>query len=483
MKIMANNLIKRITSFWKSGLVAKIITVATLLVLLCCSCFSCILLVPGHSTATTALSPTPVSTSTLAILPSLAATPTAAFLPTASSTITFAQAVTPPLTATEILSAPSLSPTPSSLPQANPLRIHYVDVGQGDSILLQLPDGRTMLIDGGDTNTGIVAYLHSVGIQRIDLMIATHPHSDHIGGLVQVLQAFPVTKVVTNGQPTTTTVYEHFLDAISASKAAYIELKRGDTFSLSGIDFHCLNPASLTNPDLNENSIVLQFTYGATTFLMMGDSGANIETALLSANLLSKVDILKVGHHGSSSGSTPAFLSVIKPAVAIYSAGINNPYGHPAPQTIANLKAAGATVYGTDRNGTVIVSADQNGYTLSLTKGNATPASTPTGSGPTPTLTRTAPAAGGLAILSVSSSVSVGSSATLTAQTSPNASCSIIVHYKSGPSHASGLAPKNADASGTVSWTWKVGTNTTRGTWPIDVTCGGITKSSSFTVQ
>jgi hypothetical protein len=299
------------------------------------------------------------------------------------------------------------------------------------------------------------------------------------------LQAFPVTKVITNGQPTTTTVYEHFLDAISASKAAYAEIKRGDTFSLSGIDFHCLNPAGLTNPDLNENSIVLQFTYGTTTFLMMGDSGASTETALLSANLLFKVDILKVGHHGSSSASTPAFLSVIKPEVAIYSAGINNPYGHPAPQTIANLKAAGATVYGTDRNGTVIVSADQNGYTLSLTKGNAMSTSTSTGSGLTPSLTATgtAPAASGLAILSVSSPVSVGSSATLTAQTSPNASCSIVVHYKSGPSHASGLAPKNADASGMVSWTWKVGINTTRGTWPIDVTCGGNTKSSSFTVQ
>jgi competence protein ComEC len=339
-----------------------------------------------------------------------------------------------------------------------------------------------MLIDGGDTNTGIVQYLQSVGVQRIDLMIATHPHADHIGGLVQVLQAFPVAKVATNGQLTTTSVYEHFLDAIATAKAAYSDVKRGDLISLDGIDFRALNPANLTNPDLNENSIVLQFTYGKTTFLMMGDSGANTEADLLAANMLSKVNILKVGHHGSSSASTPAFLNVIKPDVAVYSAGINNSYGHPAPQTIAALKAAGAVVYGTDKNGTVIITADLNGYTISLAKGSATSASTPTG-GSTPTPTQTVSAASGLVIVSVTSPVIRGASATLTAKTSPNANCSIIVHYKSGPSSASGLSPKSADAGGMVSWTWTVGVKTTLGTWPIDVTCGDIKQSTTFMVK
>jgi hypothetical protein len=227
---------------------------------------------------------------------------------------------------------------------------------------------------------------------------------------------------------------------------------------------------------------VLQFTYGKTTFLMMGDSGANTEADLLAANMLSKVNILKVGHHGSSSGSTPAFLNVIKPDVAVYSAGINNSYGHPAPQTIAALKAAGAVVYGTDKNGTVIITADLNGYTISLAKGSAMPASTPTG-GPTPTPTQTVPVASGLVIESVTSPVSRGASATLTAKTSPNTSCSIIVHYKSGPSSASGLSPKSADAGGMVSWRWTVGVKTTLGTWPIDVTCGGIKQSTTFTVK
>ena len=119
-------------------------------------------------------------------------------------------------------------------------------------------------------------------------MIATHPHADHIGGLVQVLQAFPVARVATNGELYTTSVYEHFLDAITAAKADYIELKRGDVLSQGGLDFHCLSPLSPTNPDPNENSLVLQFTYGKATFLLMGDAGAQTESSLLASGLLSQ---------------------------------------------------------------------------------------------------------------------------------------------------------------------------------------------------
>ena len=136
----------------------------------------------------------------------------------------------------------ALTVSATRVAEAGPLSIRFVDVGQGDSILIQTPYGQTILIDGGDTNTGIVQYLKSLGIQRIDLMISTHPHSDHLGGLVQVLQAFPVAKVATNGESNNTLVYMNFLTAIAASKADYIELKRGDTLSQGGLDFHCLSP-------------------------------------------------------------------------------------------------------------------------------------------------------------------------------------------------------------------------------------------------
>jgi competence protein ComEC len=305
-------------------------------------------------------------------------------------------------------------------------------------------------------------------------MIATHPHADHIGGLVQVLQSFPVSKVVTNGELYTTSVYEQFLDAITAAKADYIELKRGDVLSQGGLDFHCLSPVTPTNSDPNENSLVLQFTYSKTTFLLMGDAGAATESDLLSSHLLSKVDILKVGHHGSTSGTTPAFLNVIKPDLAIYSAGLNNPFGHPAPQTIAALQAVDATIYGTDRNGTILVTADLNGYTAKPARLTSTP---------TPTRAATVPVSFGLTISSVTSPVSRGSNVTLSAKTSPGASCTITVNYKSGPSKASGLGPKTADSSGVVSWTWKVGSGTTLGTWPISVTCNGVTQTTTFTVR
>lgn len=359
------------------------------------------------------------------------------------------------------------------------MRFYFIDVGQGDATLIQTPDGKTMLIDGGDTDTGIVSQLQSLGVQRIDLMIATHPHSDHIGGLVQVLQSFPVAKVVTNGQPHTTSVYEHFLDGVAAAQAEYVEVKRGDVISLGGIDFKVLNPTNNNDPDLNENSIVLQFTYGQTTFLMMGDSGAVTEADLLSAGLPLKADILKVGHHGSTSGSTMAFLNAVQPKIALYSAGINNQYGHPAPQTIANLTAVGATIYGTDKNGTISIKVDLTGYSISTAQGIA--AATPIL--PTALVTASPSVSGGLEIVSVTSPVSKGANATLIAKTSPNASCTITVYYKSGASTAAGLGPKTADASGIVSWTWKVGTRTTSGTWSIVVICNGITKGTTFTVQ
>jgi competence protein ComEC len=171
--------------------------------------------------------------------------------------------------------------------EAGPLYVRFIDVGQGDSLLIQIPSGQTILIDGGDTNTGIVPILKSFGIQRIDLMIATHPHADHICGLVHVLQAFPVAKVATNGELYTTSVYEQFLDAITAAKADFIELKRGNVLSQGGLDFHSLSPLSPGNPDPNENSLVLQFTQGKTTFLVMGDPGSGTEfTASALASML-----------------------------------------------------------------------------------------------------------------------------------------------------------------------------------------------------
>jgi competence protein ComEC len=395
------------------------------------------------------------------------------------------QAPTPtPVQATATPEAPQVASAP-----AGPLRVAFIDVGQGDSILIVSPEGKAMLIDGGEADSGCLAYLQKQGIKQLDLVVATHPHSDHIGGLVQVLRSIPVAEVVTNGQPHTTSIYEQFLDAIASAKARYTEVKRGDTLKLGSLEFQVLSPVSATSGDLNSNSLVLRLVYGATSFLFMGDAGKDAEASILSAGLPVQATVLKVGHHGSNSASSLSFLRAVSPQVAVYSAGAGNPYGHPHPETLAALAAVGAQVYGTDVNGTVVVVSDGSSYQVEVEKGTgprAPPVAQPTEVAAPPTGVPATAAPAGLQIVSVTSPVKPGSSATLQALTAPGATCKITVYYKSGPSKAAGLGDKAADAAGNVSWTWKVGSNTTPGTWRIVVSCsvGGqeLSQETSFVV-
>jgi competence protein ComEC len=360
------------------------------------------------------------------------------------------------------------------------LQISFFDVGQGDSILVVSPDGKTMLIDGGEPDTGIVQYLQGMKINRIDVMVASHPHADHIGGLVQVLKTIPVTEVITNGEPTTTNIYEQFLDGIANAKAKYTEVKKGDTIPLGNLTFDVLAPGVATG-DLNSDSIVLRLTYGKTSVMFMGDADAAAESAILASGSPVKADILKVGHHGSKYSSSVAFLKAVSPAVAVYSAGLGNSYGHPATQTIANLQNVGAQIYGTDKDGTITVSIDANGYKINTSKIAARAPPTPTAG------VIVAPGILSLEIVSVTNPVDAGSFATLQARTLPGADCDIAVYYKSGASVAQGLNPKNAGSDGMVSWTWKVGSRTSSGSWRIVVMASlngqSITQETHFTVK
>lgn len=392
----------------------------------------------------------------------------------ASGTATGTATGTSTQSATGTLSAPATG-TSTPHPEATPaavLQVHFIDVGEGDSILIVAPDGKTALIDGGEPGSGVVPYLEALGLKRLDMVVATHPHSDHVGGLVEVLSTLPVSTVVTNGEAETTTVYEDFLNAIANSKANYVEAKRGDRLSLGSLDFDVLNPSEVLSSDLNNNSLVLRMSYGKTTFLFTGDAGTEAESSMLGAGLNLQANILKVGHHGSLSASSLPFLERVRPEVAVYFAGRGNPYGDPNPQTLDKLASVGATVYGTDVNGTVVVTADADGYTVGVSKQgpigapSVTLAVVPALSSPSPTVAGPL----SLTVLSVSSPVAPGGTATLSALTSPGAHCTITVYYKSGPSKATGLSPKDADGAGRVSWTWTVGRNTTPGNWRIVVT-------------
>lgn len=397
---------------------------------------------------------------------------------TPASTSNLSAPSTSPSTETSASSLTSTLPTvATTVPVASitalaqgTLEVHFIDVGQGDAILILAPDGKVALIDGGESGSGALAYLKARGIKKVDLMIATHPHADHIGGLIDVLEALPVDEVVTNGQPHTTRTFERFLDAIAAAQATYTEVRRGDSLALGGLTFDVLRPEGPSGEDLNARSIVLRLLYGQVAFLFTGDAGSDAEANMIAGRETVQAQILKVGHHGSRSASSPSFLAAVQPEVAIYSAGAGNSYGHPRPETLAALAEAGAKTYGTDVNGTVIVTSNGTEYAVTTT-GEAAPRAPPqqTILAPEAPLTATtgAPA---ITVASLTSPISPGANARLSVHANPGALCAITVHYKSGPSEAAGLGPQTAGSDGLATWQWKVGTRTTPGVWRIVVT-------------
>ncbi|WP_342686137.1 MULTISPECIES: MBL fold metallo-hydrolase [unclassified Methanoculleus] len=251
------------------------------------------------------------------------------------------------------------------------LVVHFIDVGQGDSILLEFRD-KTLLIDAGEREMGehVVAYLESQNVERLDAVVATHAHSDHVGGLAEVISAYPVGLFVDAGQPHPTATYENLLALIEERKVPYTVAERGQTISLDpDLEIRVLNPASEPLGDPNEDSIVLKATYGEISYLFMGDAGEPAEECLIGAGLDLDTDVLKVGHHASRYASSAEFLAAASPAVSVITVGAGNDYGHPHEETLERLEAAGSRIYRTDRDGTVVVSTD--GETLAVTAGGA----------------------------------------------------------------------------------------------------------------
>lgn len=251
------------------------------------------------------------------------------------------------------------------------LLVHFLDVGEGDSILLQFA-GKNVLIDGGEPNMGsrVVSYLKDHGVSGLDLVVATHPHSDHIGGLIEVLKTFPVKQVLDSGQKNTSQIYENFLTIIDQKNIPFKIAERGQKINLDPrLNINVLSPTKIKLGDLNDNSIVLKLTYGNVSFLFVGDAGKPEENSLLSSGYNLHANILKVGHHGSSESSSPKFLQVVSPKVSIIETGANNQYGDPAPVTLKSLGKIGSTIYRTDLNGNIDVTSNGMTYSVSVQKG------------------------------------------------------------------------------------------------------------------
>lgn len=266
---------------------------------------------------------------------------------------------------TESPTVPATSPAPESPSPSTPtqgeLKVHFIDVGQGDATLLQGPDF-TILIDAGrHDRSDVVPYLKSAGVKTIDLLIGTHPHADHIGQFPQVIEAFPVGEVWLSGDTTTTRTFERAIDAIEASDAGYHEPRAGETFSFGSARIEVLNPARLTG-NLHEGSISVRIVYGSFTALFTGDAEAETEMAILARKHDVNALILQLGHHGSSTSSSAEFLKAVNPEVAVYSAAKGNSYGHPHEVVLERLRQMGVQIYGTDVNGTIMVITDGQTY-------------------------------------------------------------------------------------------------------------------------
>jgi beta-lactamase superfamily II metal-dependent hydrolase len=241
------------------------------------------------------------------------------------------------------------------------MMVYYFDVGQGDSELIVSPSGKTMLIDastheGGDT---VVNDLKAIGITKIDLVVATHPHEDHIGGMNAVLTTFPVFEFADSGYPHTTLVYKNMLKTIDAKSIRYMVPNAGEVIGFDpDVTVSVLSPSKLKAPDINDMSIVLKVQYRNTSFLFMGDAEKDAEDQIMIDKANVKADVLKVGHHGSTSSSGKTFVSMVDPTYSVISVGAGNSYNHPAPVTVSTLKAVGSKVYRTDLDGTVTVKSD-----------------------------------------------------------------------------------------------------------------------------
>ncbi len=263
---------------------------------------------------------------------------------------------------TEVKPGPTPQPPSPSQPQGN-LKVHFIDVGQGDAILIDLADVE-VLIDGGDRSPGVVNYLNAYVDGALEVMVATHTHADHIGGLIDVLVKYDVSEIWLNGDTATSKTYTDFMNLVNAENANVHRAERGNTIQVGTLAFRVLNPKKPLYPDANNNSIVLSLSYGDVDFLFMGDAESEAEGQMLVQSIvpLPDCEILKVGHHGSRTASSSQFLNLVKPDVAVYSCKVGNTYGHPHQETITALNDVGAKIYGTDVCGTVLVSTDGRTY-------------------------------------------------------------------------------------------------------------------------
>lgn len=242
------------------------------------------------------------------------------------------------------------------------LRVHFIDVGQGDSILVQFPDGKNMLVDAGKNGSAnaIVNYLKKAGVNRIDYLVGTHPHEDHVGSMDTVIKSFQIGEIFMPRATNNTKTFRDVLQAIKDKGLKVTTAKAGvNIIKADNLTADIIAPHKTEYESLNNHSAVIKITYGKISFLLTGDAEEQSEFEMLASSAVRpQADVLKVGHHGSKSSTSSGFLNAVNPKYAVISLGAGNDYGHPHKVTMDRLSKAGVQVLRTDEKGTIVFSTD-----------------------------------------------------------------------------------------------------------------------------
>lgn len=260
------------------------------------------------------------------------------------------------------------------------IEVHFIDVGQADATLIKTENTKVLVDAGHWQRTDVLDYLNENNIEKIDLLIGTHPHADHIGQFDIILQEIQVTEVWMSGFELDSATYRRTIEAIDSSQAIYREPRTGQEYQLNDLNIYVLNPEKLTR-DIHETSISIKVEFGEFSIILTGDAEKQTEEKMVrenrqrfvflnsilperfQRNFENKLDTLvyQVGHHGSDTSSTRIFLEAMSPKIAIYSAGEGNPYDHPTPSVVERFNDMNIPLYGTDKHGTIIIKSDHTG--------------------------------------------------------------------------------------------------------------------------
>jgi len=237
--------------------------------------------------------------------------------------------------------------------------VHFIDVGQGDSILVQSRN-HAVLIDAGTASASqnIIGYLESLGVSSLDYVVATHPHSDHIGSMPEILDRFSVWNLWMPDVAHDTAAFERFLDAIERNNLEITTVQAGDTLSAGPIRMTAVAPNRSGYANLNDYSIVLHMQFGDTAFLFTGDSEALSEAEMIAAGWNLRANVLNAGHHGSRTSSSAPFLDAVGAQAVVISVGAGNQFGHPHPEVLERFAERNMEVMRTDEWGTIVMATD-----------------------------------------------------------------------------------------------------------------------------